>query len=140
MDRDRVRLSLGLGLRLGALPSLHPNLSPHQLLTPTFTPTSYAGKFAGQCHYLGCERRCPPLSISPYTSTTSPPYLPTSRLHLAHISPTSRPHLPRYEGRCPPPTNFDSNYCYALGLTAAALVGCGCTGMMAAVRGDIGGI
>ena len=44
-------------------------------------------------------------------------------------------HYLGYEGRCPPPTNFDSNYCYTLGLTAAALVGCGCTGMMAAVRG-----
>ena len=25
-----------------------------------------------------------------------------------------------YEGRCPPPTAFDSNYCYGLGLTAGA--------------------
>ena len=44
-------------------------------------------------------------------------------------------HYLGYEGRCPPPTNFDANYCYALGLTSAALIGCGCTGMMAAVRG-----
>ena len=47
-------------------------------------------------------------------------------------------HYLGYEGRCPPPTNFDANYCYALGLTSAALIGCGCTGMMAAVRGLAG--
>ena len=33
-----------------------------------------------------------------------------------------------YEGRCPPPSNFDANYCSALGRTAGALIGGGCTG------------
>lgn len=40
-----------------------------------------------------------------------------------------------YEGRCPPPTAFDSNYCHALGRTAASLVGVGATGVMACLRG-----
>jgi 6-phosphofructokinase 1 len=40
-----------------------------------------------------------------------------------------------YEGRCTPPTDFDCQYCYVLGLTAAALIGHGYTGMMATIRG-----
>jgi len=40
-----------------------------------------------------------------------------------------------YEGRCPPPSAFDSNYCYGLGLTAGALVGQRCTGVMACLQG-----
>ena len=40
-----------------------------------------------------------------------------------------------YEGRCPPPSNFDANYCSALGRTAGALIGGGCTGMMASLKG-----
>lgn len=40
-----------------------------------------------------------------------------------------------YEGRCPPPSAFDSNYCYGLGLTAAALIAEGCTGVMACLTG-----
>jgi len=39
-----------------------------------------------------------------------------------------------YEGRCPPPTNFDANYCYGLGRTAAALIAVGATGMMACLQ------
>eukprot|EP01054_Gregarina_sp_Poly1_P006497 Gregarina_sp_Poly_1__6496@NODE_347_length_9356_cov_233_862418_g290_i0_p2_GENE_NODE_347_length_9356_cov_233_862418_g290_i0NODE_347_length_9356_cov_233_862418_g290_i0_p2_ORF_typecomplete_len1195_score204_69PFK/PF00365_20/3_8e81PFK/PF00365_20/3_2e58_NODE_347_length_9356_cov_233_862418_g290_i040497633 len=39
-----------------------------------------------------------------------------------------------YEGRCAMPSNFDSNYCYALGHTAGALVDNGLTGYMAVVR------
>jgi len=43
-------------------------------------------------------------------------------------------HFLGYEGRCAAPSNFDADYCYSLGATAAALVGCGSTGYMAAVR------
>ncbi|CEL99112.1 unnamed protein product [Vitrella brassicaformis CCMP3155] len=39
-----------------------------------------------------------------------------------------------YEGRCAMPSNFDANYCYALGHCAAALVDNGKTGYMAVVR------
>ena len=38
------------------------------------------------------------------------------------------------EGRCPPPTQFDSNYCYSLGLTAGALIGLRVTGVMACLQ------
>jgi diphosphate--fructose-6-phosphate 1-phosphotransferase len=40
-----------------------------------------------------------------------------------------------YEGRCALPSAFDSNYCYALGLTAAALISQECTGVMACLQG-----
>ncbi len=43
-------------------------------------------------------------------------------------------HFLGYEGRCAAPSNFDADYCYSLGATAAALIGCGSTGYMAAVR------
>ena len=39
-----------------------------------------------------------------------------------------------YEGRCPPPSAFDSNYCYGLGLTAGALITEGVTGVMACLQ------
>jgi len=39
-----------------------------------------------------------------------------------------------YEGRCAMPSNFDANYCYALGHTAGALVNNGVTACMAVVR------
>ncbi|HVN48257.1 MAG TPA: diphosphate--fructose-6-phosphate 1-phosphotransferase [Bacteroidota bacterium] len=39
-----------------------------------------------------------------------------------------------YEGRCAAPTNFDANYTYALGYTAAIIIGSGKTGYMASVR------
>jgi pyrophosphate--fructose-6-phosphate 1-phosphotransferase len=42
-------------------------------------------------------------------------------------------HFLGYEGRCGYPSNFDANYCYALGFTAAALVASGCTGYMSAL-------
>ncbi len=44
-------------------------------------------------------------------------------------------HFFGYEGRCAPPTNFDANYCYALGFTAAALAGNGKSGYIASLRG-----
>ncbi|MFA4945842.1 MAG: diphosphate--fructose-6-phosphate 1-phosphotransferase [Lentisphaeria bacterium] len=43
-------------------------------------------------------------------------------------------HFFGYEGRCAAPSNFDADYCYSLGYTAAALVAAGKTGYMASVR------
>lgn len=43
-------------------------------------------------------------------------------------------HFFGYEGRCAAPSNFDADYCYSLGFTAAALIGAGKTGYMASVR------
>ena len=43
-------------------------------------------------------------------------------------------HFFGYEGRCAIPSNFDANYCYSLGFTAAALIAEGKTGYMTSVR------
>ena len=43
-------------------------------------------------------------------------------------------HFFGYEGRCAAPSNFDADYCYSLGYTAAVLVASGKTGYMASVR------
>lgn len=43
-------------------------------------------------------------------------------------------HFFGYEGRCVTPSNFDCNYCYALGTSAAQLVANGKTGYMAIVK------
>jgi pyrophosphate--fructose-6-phosphate 1-phosphotransferase len=43
-------------------------------------------------------------------------------------------HFLGYEGRCGYPSNFDANYCYALGCTAAALISNGLTGYMSVVQ------
>lgn len=43
-------------------------------------------------------------------------------------------HFFGYEGRCAAPSNFDADYCYSLGFTAAGLIASGKTGYMASVR------
>lgn len=43
-------------------------------------------------------------------------------------------HFFGYEGRCADPSNFDADYCYALGYNAACLVNAGVTGYMSSVR------
>ncbi|MDD5699356.1 MAG: diphosphate--fructose-6-phosphate 1-phosphotransferase [Victivallaceae bacterium] len=47
---------------------------------------------------------------------------------------SSQTHFFGYEGRCAAPSNYDADYCYSLGYTAAALLGNGKTGYMASVR------
>ncbi len=49
----------------------------------------------------------------------------------------SQHHFFGYEGRCAAPSNFDTNYCYALGASAAHLIANGKTGYMATVRNTI---
>ncbi len=46
---------------------------------------------------------------------------------------SAQSHFFGYEGRCAAPSNFDADYCYALGYTAGALVQAGVTGYMACV-------
>jgi diphosphate-dependent phosphofructokinase len=43
-------------------------------------------------------------------------------------------HFFGYEGRCAAPSNFDADYCYSLGFTAAALLGAGKSGYLSSVR------
>ena len=43
-------------------------------------------------------------------------------------------HFFGYEGRCAFPSNFDADYCYALGYTAFALIANGLTGYMSSVK------
>ncbi len=43
-------------------------------------------------------------------------------------------HFFGYEGRCATPSNFDADYCYALGASAAQLIANGKTGYMAIVK------
>ncbi|MEI8245841.1 MAG: diphosphate--fructose-6-phosphate 1-phosphotransferase [Lentisphaerota bacterium] len=47
---------------------------------------------------------------------------------------STQSHFLGYEGRCAAPSNYDADYCYSLGCTAAALIGAGRTGYMASVR------
>lgn len=43
-------------------------------------------------------------------------------------------HFFGYEGRCAAPSNYDADYCYSLGYTAAMLIAAGKTGYMSSVR------
>ena len=43
-------------------------------------------------------------------------------------------HFFGYEGRCADPSNFDADYCYALGFNASCLIRSGVTGYMSSVR------
>ena len=43
-------------------------------------------------------------------------------------------HFFGYEGRCAAPTNFDADYCYALGVNATQLIKAGVTGYMSSIR------
>jgi pyrophosphate--fructose-6-phosphate 1-phosphotransferase len=43
-------------------------------------------------------------------------------------------HFFGYEGRCAAPSNYDADYCYSLGYTAAGLISAGKTGYMSSVR------
>jgi len=47
---------------------------------------------------------------------------------------SSYAHFFGYEGRCAFPSNFDSDYCYALGFTAFILISSGVTGYLSSVR------
>ena len=47
---------------------------------------------------------------------------------------SSQVHFFGYEGRCAAPSNYDADYCYSLGYTAAGLIGFGKTGYMSSVR------
>jgi len=46
----------------------------------------------------------------------------------------SQVHFFGYEGRCAAPSNYDADYCYSLGFTAAGLIAFGKTGYMSSVR------
>ncbi len=46
----------------------------------------------------------------------------------------SQCHFFGYEGRCAAPSNFDADYCYSLGYTAATLINAGVSGYMASCR------
>ena len=43
-------------------------------------------------------------------------------------------HFFGYEGRCAAPSNYDADYCYSIGFTAACLINSGKTGYMSSVR------
>ena len=47
---------------------------------------------------------------------------------------SSYTHFFGYEGRCAFPSNFDADYCYALGYTAFLLIASGVTGYLSSVR------
>jgi len=58
--------------------------------------------------------------------------LKAEKKYLGKFSPI--PHFFGYEGRCAIPSNFDADYTYSLGYTAAGLIAEGKTGYMSSVR------
>lgn len=52
--------------------------------------------------------------------------------YVGKISPLH--HFFGYEGRCAAPSNFDADYCYALGYNAACLINAGVTGYISSLR------
>jgi pyrophosphate--fructose-6-phosphate 1-phosphotransferase len=56
------------------------------------------------------------------------------KLDIKDMKFKAQSHFFGYEGRCAAPSNFDADYCYSLGATAAALIGSGNTGYIASVR------
>jgi pyrophosphate--fructose-6-phosphate 1-phosphotransferase len=54
---------------------------------------------------------------------------------LYHGKFSGQNHFFGYEGRCAAPSNFDADYCYSLGYTAACLLGSGKSGYVSSVRG-----
>lgn len=59
--------------------------------------------------------------------------LVAKEMELRKISFSSQNHFLGYEGRAGYPSNFDCNYCYALGFAAALLIDEGVTGYMACI-------
>ena len=53
---------------------------------------------------------------------------------IAKVKFSAQNHFFGYEGRCAVPSNFDADYCYSLGQTAAMLIADGKSGYMASVR------
>ncbi len=53
---------------------------------------------------------------------------------IAKVKFSAQNHFFGYEGRCAVPSNFDADYCYSLGQTAAWLIADGKSGYMASVR------
>ena len=57
-----------------------------------------------------------------------------AELESTDVSFGQQTHFFGYEGRCAAPSNFDADYCYSLGYTAAALIGAGKTACLASVK------
>ena len=55
-----------------------------------------------------------------------------SGLYKGHFKPQS--HFFGYEGRCALPSNFDSQYCYAIGMNAAYLMNKKLSGYMSCIK------
>ncbi len=53
---------------------------------------------------------------------------------LYHGKFSAQGHYFGYEGRCADPSNFDADYCYALGFNAAYLLAAGLTGYLSSIR------
>lgn len=76
---------------------------------------SYNGSFKPQFHAFGCVRAWG------YSAPFSPP-----PFLIPPFEPNQNTQTRSYEGRAGLPSLFDSNYCYALGLTAGHLTGAFC--------------